>query len=996
MPVYRDPVHINCTIYNRSVPFELDTGAAVSTISEKFAYSLNLKIRKSTKIIKAYGNNAVNLVGEVYIPITYDNVTVKHTFYVISNTLVNLLGRDLFNDFKFQIVHKPDYYSVNRITSDIYEEFAHYFSENFESNVKDLVRLNVQDGAIPIYCKARTVPVRLKEQLKQELNRLVSSGIISKVHSSCWASPIVTVIKKSGELRICSDFSATINKYIKPVNCVLPTIDQVINSVGQAKVFSKIDLSQAFLQLPIHPDFKEYLVVNTPEGLFKYNFLPFGCTASSGIFQSFMCKILDNIPGVVIYQDDVLVMSSDHESHKVLLRTVLNRLKDAGLKLQYKKCSFFTEQIDYLGYIFNSNGVYANPDKINAILHAPIPNNVKQVQSFVGLCNFYSRFIPNFSHYMTPMYKLLKKNTNFDWTDVHQQSFQKLKELFVSENILSHYNAEHDTSIETDASSYGVGAVLLQRPNKNSRWVPVQFASRTLNNAEQSYSQIEREAASVIFAVDKFRQFLLGSHFTIFNDHKPLFTLFAKDKPVPISCSARVQRWALKLSQYDYSFVYSKGSDNMVSDFLSRLPLSETVTEVEPYELICAINTLNESLLSHEIVKEYTERDKNLTQLKFFIKYGCPNKIVNKELSQYKSHVQYMTIVKGCILFHNRVLIPVALRERVLDLFHQNHPGIVAMKSLARSLIWFPGLDRDVEYLVKSCNVCQSVRNKPSHNSHVSWPSPSRPWQRLHIDHFHYENKTCLIVIDALSKYIEVEIVKNLSVEETIDTLRIIFSRHGLPDIICSDNATSFSAALFSSFLNSQGIEHVTSPPYSPSSNGQAEVGVRVIKSLLRKQQQGEPLRNRLARVLFYYRCVPHNITQIAPAVALNNRRLVSLKDRINPIYSNSKSNLQGGVRQLRQFEIGDDVLALNMRGGPKWYKARVVQKLAINVYEVLVPELDVIWKRHWNQLSFIPAATNASGRESEISQDESTLAPRRGVRDRRAVVRLGVSDDGG
>lgn len=932
------------------------------------------------------------MLGEVLLPISYDSVKVTHTFYVVAHVTVNLFGRDLFNAFDFHVVHSPNLYGVSAInvTTDIAAEYSHYFSENFQSNVKEPVKLDVPPDATPVYCKARKVPVRLRDSLKKELDRLESSGIVSKLHTSEWATPVVTVMKKSGALRLCADFSVTLNRFVRPVNCVLPTIDQVISSIGHATVFSKLDLSQAFLQLPIHPDSQKYLVINTPEGLYNFKYLPYGLRASPGIFQSFMCKTLDNIPGVIVYQDDLLLLSADHDSHKALLHSVLGKLREVGLKLNYDKCSFFTNKIDYLGYVFDSAGVRPNPNKFEAIQCAPVPTTVKQVQSFLGLCNFYSRFIPRFAECMSPLYSLVQKKSNskFVWSEEHQQSFERIKRLFVGNNILNHFHIDYETSIETDASSYGVGAVLLQRPNKDSPWAPVQFASRTLNKAECNYSQIEREGLSVVFAVDKFREFLLGSHFIIFNDHKPLFTLFAKDRPVPLSCSARVQRWALKLSQYDYSFVYSRGSNNVQSDFLSRLPLPHTESVVEPYELVFVIESLDDLVISHKTVREQTERDTDLVELKSFIKHGAPNRITNPALSKYKTHIPFMSLMKGCILFHNRVLIPQNLRASVLATFHENHPGIVAMKSLARSLIWYPGLDRDIESLVKSCKVCQTARSRPP-QVHGQWPTPTRPWQRLHIDHFFFEDKICLLVIDALSKYIEVEIVKNVSVQETIDALRLVFSRHGLPDVICSDNATCFSSAQFASFLQHNGIEHVTSPPYSPASNGQAERGVRVIKDLLKKQKQNDSLRNRLSRVLFYYRCVPHNVTQIAPSVALNGRRLISLKDRINPMYSSNKSD----NKQMRQFEIGDDVLALNLRNGPKWYKAVIIQKLGTNVYEVSVPELDIIWKRHWNQLSYIPDATDVPTGQSD---DQAGIhdVPRRGDRMRKPVIKYGINND--
>ena len=206
--------------------------------------------------------------------------------------------------------------------------------------------------------------------------------------------PFVVVYKKdSGGLRLCADFSASVNKYLKPVNAPLITVDEAIASVGQAKVFSKLDLASAFLQLSVHKDSRKYLVINTPDGLFQFNYLPFGLTASPGIFQAFISKIVADIPGVLAYQDDLLIMSADHESHNATLKLVLNKLLTAGLKLNFKKCEFFMKSVEYLGFIFDHSGLLPSKLKIEAIANAPVPCNVKQLEAFIGLCNFYSRFI---------------------------------------------------------------------------------------------------------------------------------------------------------------------------------------------------------------------------------------------------------------------------------------------------------------------------------------------------------------------------------------------------------------------------------------------------------------------------------------------------------------------------------------------------------------------------------------------------------------------------
>ena len=930
MPVTASPINVKCDLNHIPVTFQLDSGASVSTLSQCDASKIKANIRPTTRQVHAYNGVPINVLGEANVLVTHNNVTFTHNFFVVVGNKVNLLGRDLCDRLKIQFVVPDLVHSID----DSLLEFKEYLSDAFMSNVSTPVKLEVSKDATPIFSKPRSVPVKLMDNLKDNLDKMCQNGTLEQVFHSRWASPIVTVFKQDGSIRICGDYSATVNKYLNPVQTPLPTVEDTVARIGSAAVFSKIDMSNAFLQIPLDETSKEFTVINTPFGLYQYNYLPFGLTASPGIFQSFITKTLAHIPNLIIYQDDVLIMSKDHSSHVCTLRQVLSTLRNTGVKINGKKCP--------------------NPIKIKSIIDAPAPKNIKQVQAFLGLCNYYSRFIPNFAQEMAPLYFLLKQNSPFQWSCSQQKCFDNVKKLFKSHNILQHYNPAHELKLETDSSSYGLGAVLLSRSDSSSPWLPIQFASRTLNQAEQNYSNIEREALSVIFGVERFRHYLLGSKFVIANDQRPLMKLFARDKPVPVNCSARIQRWALKLSQYNYTFLYSPGKENAQSDFLSRMPLPVTVEEVEPYEIVCSLECLETNNVTCKNIQAHTDSDPDLVTLKSYIKNGFPHKISNPNLLQFKSIIPDLTICKNCIMFRNRVFIPLSLRARVLDMFHANHIGIVAMKSLARSLIWFPGLDSAINSLVLNCNICQSLRSKPA-KANVTWPEPSRPWSRVHIDHFFFENHVFLLVMDALTKYLEVEIVKSTSTNETIDVLSMIFARNGLPDTLVSDNATSFSSYEFSEFLSRNSVKHITPAPYSPSSNGQAERGVRTVKDLLKKSSSKKSMKYRLAQVLFQYRCTPHSLTNVVPSVALNNRKYVSLRDRINPQFCpNLKTNVCETVK-LPHFEIGSSVLAANMREGQRWLSATVIEKVAINVYNVLVHEFDVVWKRHANQLLSIP-----------------------------------------
>ena len=299
-----------------------------------------------------------------------------------------------------------------------------------------------------------------------------------------------------------------------------------------------------------------------------------------------------------------MVSGSNDEEHLENLEEVLKRLSEAGLRLKRKKCAFMAEEVVYLGQKINRQGIQPVEEKVRAITEAPAPKNVSEVRSYLGMINYYQKYLSNLSTILAPLHGLLEKEKSWKWTKEHQESFMKSKELLKSSRLLVHYDPEKDLLLACDASPYGL-EVVLSHPMADNTEQPIAFASRSLTPAEKNYSQLDKEALAIVFGVRKFHQYLYGRHFTILTDHKPLERVFNPDKTTPQMAAARIQRWALILAAYTYSIQYKEGSQNANADALSRLPLPDTPTSTPvPGETILLMELLENTPVRAEEIKK--------------------------------------------------------------------------------------------------------------------------------------------------------------------------------------------------------------------------------------------------------------------------------------------------------------------------------------------------------------------------------------------------------
>ena len=345
-------------------------------------------------------------------------------------------------------------------------------------------------------------------------------------------------------------------------------MDELVAALAGGKTFTKLDLSNAYLQLPLDEPSKEYLVINTHKGLFKYNRLPFGVSSAPAIFQWHMDTLLQGLPGVSVYIDDVLVTGRRAEEHIRNLDSVLGRLEEAGLHLNRHKCTFMQPRIEYLGHIIDEEGRHPTAEKVRAIQEATDPKDVTQLCSFLGILTYYGKFLPNLSSTLKPLYDLLGKDKKWIWGDKQKEAFRAAKEALQADSLLVHFDPMKPLVLACDASDYGIGAIL-SHIMEDGHERPIAYTSRTLNAAEKRYSQLDKEALAIVSGVKKFHNYIYGRHFTIQSDHRPLSYLFNEQKDIPQLASARIQRWALMLSAYHYSIRYKPGKALTNADPLS-------------------------------------------------------------------------------------------------------------------------------------------------------------------------------------------------------------------------------------------------------------------------------------------------------------------------------------------------------------------------------------------------------------------------------------------
>jgi transposase InsO family protein len=753
-------------------------------------------------------------------------------------------------------------------------------------NVVHDVTHEIETVSKPTVLKFRRLdPVRL-EIAKKEFATMEKDGIVRRSNSS-WAAPLHMVPKKDGTWRPCGDFRLLNNCTVSD-KYPLPNMLDLSSRLGKAKVFSKLDLRKGYWQIPVHEKDIHKTAVVTPFGLFEFLRMPFGLKNAGATFQRLMDRVTQGLDFQDCYLDDMLVFSEDEDKHVEDIRSIFERLREFGLVLNLEKCKFMQSEVEFLGHRISARGIEPMGTHVESILKFPTPTDLKNLQSFLGMVNFYRRFIPHAAHMLKPFTDMLKGGSDkakFIWSSELDSVFEKVKKTVAELAPLSHPREGWELSLAVDASNAAAGAVLQQREKDSDSWLPLGFFSKKFNSAQQNYSTFDRELTAINLGIKHFRHLLEASDFHILTDHKAL--TFALKKKDPSNWTPRQQRQLSFIAEFTTDLRYIAGKENVVADALSR-PASVTVCEetvTENTNLTIPVFALDsvERQAKHEVIVEQRPRDPDVqppilaaADQVLDLARLARDQLSCQEVQQLMTNtvltVRTVTLqdsglklLVDCSLGTSRPLVPEKLKKSVFESLHNlSHPGMRATQKLISARFVWKGMAKDIKEFCRNCIECHNSKVQ----THVRAPvekieMPSRRFGHLHVDIVgplpsSQDGFTHLFtIIDRSTRWAEAVPLKGTATRDCISAfLTGWISRFGIPDNVTTDRGAQFSSAEWKNFLTSYGITQHMTTAFHPQSNGMVERFHRSLKNSLRAKQNGKSWTENLPLVLLGLRTV--------------------------------------------------------------------------------------------------------------------------------------------
>lgn len=669
----------------------------------------------------------------------------------------------------------------------------------------------------PFNMKQYPIPYYYMDQVGEQIKQMEHSGIISRA-STQYVNPLVVTPKKSGEVRTCLD-ARRLNKVLVKDNEKPPEIQRMLQKFEGARFFSTLDLTSSYWQIPIKKDHRKYTGFMFDSRTYVYNVLPFGLSTSAASFSRAMDMVLGTevLEFVQKYLEDIMVSSATFSEHLEHLRKVFTRIREANMTISVTKSKFAQAKVTFLGHVVGQDGVAIDPEKTSAITNFPKPKDERALKSFLGLVSYVSRFAPNFAAKAKPLYDLLKKNVAWKWDVDQELAFEMVKRLFLEHTMLDYPMPGQPFVVQTDSSYSGIGAVLFQQ-GENSRIRVLCYASRILKPAETNYTATEIEALAIVWALSKWRQYLMGSRFTVVTDHRAL--IFLKKCRL---LNARLTRWILFLQQFDFELVHCQGKDNVWADVLSRNP--EGATDLGGRSTLLTLAKLtSEEQNVRKILKDLNSAQRNDPMLKHL------NDVEEGELRETGSY-KYLRESGLLFLQHNkrwRLIIPLESTAGILKYFHDHlgHFGVNKTYSRMKRTVYWKGMRKQTKAYVRGCVTCQLAK---SANYTLAGTTrsilPNAVNELLSIDLFGplpsgvAGVRHVLVIIDVFSKFVSLYAIKTPTAKVLWRRMEGHFRMYGLPSAILCDQGSQFTSSYWTQAVQMQGIRLIHTSVRHPQAN---------------------------------------------------------------------------------------------------------------------------------------------------------------------------------
>lgn len=920
-------VNIQVDSCNGTVPLlcKLDTGAEGNVIpvsSYKHIYPESLCDRDGKPLglapsatrITAYGGHEVQHYGTCNLTLLHNGQSSPHEFHVVNTAGPTILGLPTCTEMKLVTLN----YSLSKEKIEPAETLPAQVPQGDPEAKAALLRqyadcfegigcfsgefhITLDPTIPPVVHPPRRVPEALQEPLRKELESLVNQGIITKVDEPTdWVNSLVCSTKRNGSIRLCLD-PKDLNCAIKRPHHRTPTLDEVLSKLSGSEYFSIVDARSGYWNIKLDHESSLYTTFNSPHGRFRFLRLPFGLICAQDIFQKKVDETFGDLRGVTGITDDIVIYGRNRKEHDDNLKAVMERARETGLKFNADKCKIASKELVFFGHTLSADGLKLDPTKVEAINNMDPSTSLTDLQVFLGMTQYLSRFIPNLASTAAVLWDLTKKSSQFQWCPEHQKAVDDIKKLITSPASLQYFDSTKPVIIQVDASQRGLGATLIQDKG------PVEYRSKLLTETERRYSNIEREMLAVVHGLEKFHYYAYGRHVQIHTDHKPLEAIFKKHLA---SAPPRIARMMLRIQKYDVDIRYVPGKDIPLADALSRLNPSHGDTiaglDVSIHELHLHLNASPTRIRQ---IQEETGKDTTLHSLRAVITQGWPNKRAEcpEFLHPYWNYRDELTVADGLVLKGTRIVIPKTLQPDVLRQLHYAHQGAEKCKLRAKGSVFWANISADIENMVKSCAPCQHNQSMNTKEPLMPHDVPPRPWHTLASDLFSWNGSQYLLLADYYSKFPIVRKLTNIQSSTVIAHLKGIFEEHGIPDKLVTGHDTQFTSALFKDFSHTYGFIHTTTSPYYKEANGFIERNVQTVKDVLQKcKESGQD--PHLAMLCL--RTTPLDHTLPSPAELLNSRvyqsNLPAMSKHILLNTPDFDANAKLQVRQDRQKSYYD------------------------------------------------------------------------------------------